>query len=848
LLEILSRAPAGHIVSACAPPGFGKSVLLTAWHAAIRANGRPAAWLTVDSADGPGIVVQFLAFACHHAGLDVAGTGLLDSSTPTLPSSLALQALLGAIERAGNPWYLVIDDADRASKAVVHEVFGPLARFLPANLTVAFASRDPEILDLSDFEQRGLVLRIDSAALRFTREEVRELWGRSVTESQVRSVEQRSGGWPALLQLMLQKGSTPHFDSAATPARGAAAVAAFFESRLLARLDPDTRRVLLSLTLLDRFSPSIAREITGAAEVDTALDRLIAVGVVTRSTNEDGIVYTIHSLLRSYLASRFAAEQPDASRNCHATAARVFLRMRRPVQAVKHAAATGEMEFLGDIVEAIDPLMLGITEGFPRLRQIVRLVPDSLARARPRIGYACVASAIKAGRLRDAKQLFTALEGTPPREALGTQSASVIAFERALCHSLLAVYKGTPIHDHDIAALDAPPADDSSLAPFVRSLAETLRSFIQAQAGHFTDAKASAWRAIEHADEAGSPYAAFFMYCDLGMITGIEGDAAGAVAFFDRGVEACASPVRLDERLTYIRDAFRLELEHEIAPLDAARSARLKNICVRLPTLEGWLDVYSAAFRTYSEQLFVGGDLAAALAILSAGVEHLREQEIEAIPSVLVAQRALLLALSGDAAAARAELTTLPAADLDPIALALHPWRVAEAFTEAQAAIHLAAGERLPPLDLDLAIDRAASSGNVRSEVRFRRLRAAFAERSTLDVDPTENDSRLRELEDRSGFRRSASLYERGDVSVSGTTRLPGPRTAVALAPRRDFFSGRELDVLARLERGLSDKVIAMDLGITAHGVRYHLKRIYAKLHARDRGEARTKAARLGLV
>jgi hypothetical protein len=172
LLEMLSRIPAGHIVSACAPPGFGKSVLLLAWHAAIRASGRPAAWLTVDSADGPGVVVQFLAFACHHAGLDVARTGLLDSSTLTLPSPLALQALLGSIEHSGNHWHLVIDDADRASKAVVHEVFGPLARFLPANLTVAFAARDPGIQDLSDLEQRGLVSRIDSEALRFTREEV----------------------------------------------------------------------------------------------------------------------------------------------------------------------------------------------------------------------------------------------------------------------------------------------------------------------------------------------------------------------------------------------------------------------------------------------------------------------------------------------------------------------------------------------------------------------------------------------------------------------------------------------------------------------------------------------------
>ena len=848
LQQIIGAVPTGRIVAAFAPPGFGKTVLLTAWYATIRASGGPAAWLSVDAADDPKVAIEYLAFACRHSGLDLARSGLLAAGSNSLPPSLALQALLSSIEQAETPWSIVIDDVERASKAVVEEVFGPLARFLPANLTVAFGSRDPEVPDLSDLEQRDLVVRIDAERLRFTRDEVRELWGRTATESQVRSVEQRSGGWPALIQLMLQQGSTPTFDAAATPARGAAAVAGFFESRLLARLDPEARRVLRSLTLLDRFSLSIAREFTGASDIETVLDRLLAVGVVTRSTNEDGVGYSINSLLRSYLAARFVAEQADAARSCHADAARLFLRMGRPVQAVKHAAATGDMDLLGDVVEAIDPLLLGIREGFPRLRQIVRLVPDRLARDRPRIGYACVASAIKAGRLRDAKRLFEALEDVAAKEASGTLPASVVAFERAFCQSILAVYKGTPIHEHDIAALDASLAGAPSLAPIVQSLTETLRSFIQAQAGRFADAKASAWRAIEHSNEAGSPYAAFFMYCDLGMITGVEGDAGNAVAFFDRGVEACSTTVRLDERLTYIRDAFRLELEHEMGPLDAARTARLKNICVRLPTLEGWLDVYAAAFRTYSEELYAGGDLAAALAILSAGIDHLREQEIEGIPSVLIAQRALLLALSGDAVAAGAELAALPASDLDPNARADHPWRVAEAFTEALSTIALTCGERSAPSDLVWAIGRAATTGNVRSEIRFRRLLAAFPGSSIQSAEHAADLDRLRELEERSGFRRSAVLYGRGGklhADMADPSRKVMP-PMVGL--RREFFSERELDVIARLERGLSDKGIAMDLGITAHGVRYHLKRIYAKLHARDRDEARAKAGRLGLL
>ena len=286
----------------------------------------------------------------------------------------------------------------------------------------------------------------------------------------------------------------------------------------------------------------------------------------------------------------------------------------------------------------------------------------------------------------------------------------------------------------------------------------------------------------------------------------------------------------------------------EAVGLDAAHTARLKNICVRLPTLEGWLDVYAAAFRTYSEELYAGGDIAAALAILSAGIDHLREQEIEGIPSVLIAQRALLLALSGDAAAAGAELAALPASDLDPNARADHPWRVAEAFTEALSTIALTHGERSAPSDLVWAIGRAATTGNVRSEIRFRRLLAAFPGSSSPSAEHAADLGRLRELEERSGFRRSAVLYGPGGKPHADMADPNRKLTPPTIGLRREFFSERELDVIARLERGLSDKGIAMDLGITAHGVRYHLKRIYAKLHARDRDEARAKAGRLGLL
>ena len=66
------------------------------------------------------------------------------------------------------------------------------------------------------FDARGCERATRLESLRFNREEVRQLWGQTATESQVRSVQQRSGGWPALLQLMLQHGWTPRFAASPT--------------------------------------------------------------------------------------------------------------------------------------------------------------------------------------------------------------------------------------------------------------------------------------------------------------------------------------------------------------------------------------------------------------------------------------------------------------------------------------------------------------------------------------------------------------------------------------------------------------------------------------------------------
>lgn len=63
-----------------------------------------------------------------------------------------------------------------------------------------------------------------------------------------------------------------------------------------------------------------------------------------------------------------------------------------------------------------------------------------------------------------------------------------------------------------------------------------------------------------------------------------------------------------------------------------------------------------------------------------------------------------------------------------------------------------------------------------------------------------------------------------------------------------DPLTERENDVLLRLAQGLTNKQIALALGISEHTVKFHVSSIYSKLGVSNRAEAVRKGARKGWV
>jgi DNA-binding NarL/FixJ family response regulator len=79
------------------------------------------------------------------------------------------------------------------------------------------------------------------------------------------------------------------------------------------------------------------------------------------------------------------------------------------------------------------------------------------------------------------------------------------------------------------------------------------------------------------------------------------------------------------------------------------------------------------------------------------------------------------------------------------------------------------------------------------------------------------------------------------DAVVTDAVATDAPPNGGSLTPR-------ELEVLAAMADGASNKAIARRLGISFHTAKFHVAAILAKLDADSRTEAVARAAHLGLV
>ena len=129
LIERLARDDPRPIVSVVAPPGYGKTTLLSQWAAR---NGQAFAWVSVDEADNdPKVLLRYVAEALDGVEpIDGRVFDALASPVSSVPGSVAPR-LGSAFASMTTPVALILDDVHALRNAECRAAVSMLADHVP---------------------------------------------------------------------------------------------------------------------------------------------------------------------------------------------------------------------------------------------------------------------------------------------------------------------------------------------------------------------------------------------------------------------------------------------------------------------------------------------------------------------------------------------------------------------------------------------------------------------------------------------------------------------------------------------------------------------------------------------
>ncbi len=885
----LHRAIESPLTLVSAPAGFGKSTLVTEWLATDPSvggttdpsvGGASAAWLSLDARDND--TLRFWRYLIAAVGRAAPGVG--DQAAALLQAAEPIDEVLGVLlnDLGSMPHdvVLVLDDYHVIEALDLQEAMAFLLEHLPPQLHVVLTCRADPALPLARLRARGELVEVRAADLRFTPDEaaayLNDVMGLSLADQQVATLEGRTEGWIAALQL------------AALSLQGRDDVAGFIDEfagddryivdylvgEVLDAQPDDVRAFLLQTSILGRLTGSLCDAVTGLDGGRARLEALERANLLVIPLDDRRRWYRYHHLFADVLRGRLLDETPGAVDDLHRRAADWYARHDEPAEAIRHAMAADDFERAADLIERAAP-RLHQERREATVRAWIDALPDEVFHDRPVLCITFVSARMSTGdtagvehRLDDAQRWVDAAVagGGPP--------AGMVVVDQDAWRALpvaIEMYRAGLAHLHgDVAATMAHARRALDLVEdegrYEQGAAASLLGLAHWSVGDLDEAYRWFHQGMDALERAGWHVDVVGGAITLADIRIAQGRLGDAMALYEQGLRRAADMALPVVRGTADLHVGMAEVCCERNDLEAARRHldagaelgdpaelpqnpyRRRVVGARLRQCEGdfagavaLLDEAEQAYDSdYSPRVrpvpairarvhLAQGDVDAALrwarqsgVSIDDELSYVREYEHLTLARVLIAQhRADRSGPAGEDAARLLDRL------LEAARQGGRRGRALQALL-LLALVHQARGDlRTAVTTLDEALREAAPAGYVRL---------------FLDEGP-EMASLLRRAIDHGD---AADLARRVLESDRSTGGAPGPRPQ----PQPGLvepLSERELDVLRLLRSDLDGPAIARELTVSLNTMRTHTKRIYTKLGVTSRRAAVRRADELGL-
>lgn len=335
-----------------APPGYGKTTLLSVW---VQQRGIDCAWASLEATDNDParfFLLLLRALRPHLPALE----GL--EAVLKLPvgadfESLAAEVVNAAVELE-RPLLLALDDYHCITSSAVHGLVHLLLDHLPPQLRLAVLTREDPPFKLPRLRARRQMLELRAADLAFSESEGQALvtaQGLVLDAAQVHRVLERTEGWAAGLQLAsltLREHPNPA-EVVETFCGSHRYVLDYLFAEVLDSLPEDLRGFLCRSAVLQRFNASLCDDALQIAGSRDLLAHAAAANLFLVPLDEQRDWFRYHHLMAEILR----AEVPPGERQAIQRRAALWWQARaQPAEAVQFALEAQDYPLAVALIQA----------------------------------------------------------------------------------------------------------------------------------------------------------------------------------------------------------------------------------------------------------------------------------------------------------------------------------------------------------------------------------------------------------------------------------------------------------------------------------------------------------------
>lgn len=851
----MNTLTAARLTLLIAPAGYGKTTILTQWSDAAKADGGLVAWVTLDEDDAePRQFLSGVVFGLSRAGVDLGGLlaqaelGLVELSV-----GACLNLIVEALHKDGRPVFIVLDDYHRPACPELDRLLSRMAQMLPANARLVVSARVRPNLGVPQLLASGFASELSADSLRLTREESRRLLDTEMSDAEFATVFDRTEGWPVALQLarLVLRGHNGGSPALRHLTGRGSHLSAYLTDQVLGGLPTDVVDFLLETSILERFNAELTDAVRDRTDSWSFMDQLEPLQSLITPLEDDDVWYRYHHLFAEYLRQLLTQRRPGDVARLHDRASRAFEAKGMLVEAVRHAAAAGDIARCAGLIEAAGGWRMVLYGGKNQLAGALRLLPEVHRRSYPRLLAAEAYLRIKDGNLAGARATFELVPVEVRRRAVDWSAPTEVDRDLFSVGLLVDGYEDNDVDDAFLDRLEQTRAQVPASESLIRGMLESGEALAAVAVGRLPAAETLAKHAMSSMRDAGSVLGLNYALLHAGLSTMLQGKLRDADAYLTRARAMAEENFGEDSGLKSIADILWASLQlwrsGDVGMPEGAFARAFRHAC----EFDGWSDIYLVGMDARFRSAWASGDPLVVRQAIDEALELVRGRAIRRLDLQVRSQTLLLAVVSGSGWEAAAigrnlrEQFPLGCWRTQP-----NLWRPYQdcgfALTRWLEDEHCGAA-------FDIATDLIACARAMEAgifEIRALAIRAHLLNRLGRRAEAMVDLSQAIEAAAVRGvvlpFLEQPQLSPliqalRKDIRQSGAT----PVTEVFLSeliaslgaapvsdapPGLSSLSPRELEVVHELQSGSSNKEIARALDMTEHTVKFHLRNIFTKL------------------